>query len=514
MSILDTFVIMFDSDASKVKEGADKAKKSTKDLEKELSASDKMAGKVGSSFLGMAKSAAGALAGIVAVGSIFGSMGSWMDEADRAGKVADSIGAGVQDVVAWGHAAKLSGGSIEGLQGSLKALNVGITEVATTGTGGMLPYLNRLGIGIRKADGAVKSSIDLLPELAKSFEKLSKTESAGLGAKMGLDEGTVMLLQQGGKAVDELVARQKRLSSITKEAAAASAAFHDALDDSVMSGKAMIGSIGMFFLPALTGLFNGLANLGIFVREHKTVVSSFLLAIVGILGAMYIPAMLSAAAATIVAFAPFILLGAAIGALSAAFALLFEDIEAFMNGSNSMIGEVSKKWPIVGEIVKGWVHWLTTLKDIAVAVFGLLVDLIMEPTKAWDNFTAAIVKSMAPIRGALDLVSKAVDKTKSFFGFGPDEEESDDNVTMRETKKAIEIGQASIAMASSTPIASQTSNSIINGGRAGNTNSVKIDNVTVQTQATDANGIARDIGSNLESQMRQAASNFDDGVAY
>lgn len=45
----------------------------------------------------------------------------------------------------------------------------------------------------------------VLPELAESFEKLSKQESAALGQKLGLDQGTIMLLRRGRREVEDQI---------------------------------------------------------------------------------------------------------------------------------------------------------------------------------------------------------------------------------------------------------------------------------------------------------------------
>ena len=44
--------------------------------------------------------------------------------------------------------------------------------------------------------------------------------------------------------------------------------------------------------------------------------------------------------------------------------------------------------------------------------------------------------------------------------------------------------------------------------------SVKIDDINVQTQATDAAGISRGISAELKNQIRMAISNIDDGIAF
>ncbi len=59
------------------------------------------------------------------------------------------------------------------------------------------------------------------------------------------------------------------------------------------------------------------------------------------------------------------------------------------------------------------------------------------------------------------------------------------------------------------------SNAALTAGASSQRNmSVKIDNITVQSSATDSQGIARDIGNDLVNQIHLTASNLDDGVKY
>jgi hypothetical protein len=74
----------------------------------------------------------------------------------------------------------------------------------------------------------------------------------------------------------------------------------------------------------------------------------------------------------------------------------------------------------------------------------------------------------------------------------------------------VNAGRAQLGTAASSPIGATTSAAISN--TRGGDRSVKVEKVEVHTQATDAQGIARGIGGALGSQMRGAASQFDDGV--
>ena len=54
--------------------------------------------------------------------------------------------------------------------------------------------------------------------------------------------------------------------------------------------------------------------------------------------------MFSAGAATLVAISPFLLIGAAIAAVGVAFALLYEDVVAYLGGQESYIGDLAEKY--------------------------------------------------------------------------------------------------------------------------------------------------------------------------
>lgn len=43
-------------------------------------------------------------------------------------------------------------------------------------------------------------------------------------------------------------------------------------------------------------------------------------------------------------------------------------------------------------------------------------------------------------------------------------------------------------------------------------NQVKIDKIEIQTQATDPQAISKSVGANLQSELKSAVANFDDGI--
>ncbi len=234
-------------------------------------------------------------------------------------------------------------------------------------------------------------------------------------------------------------------------------------------------------VPAITSLLDVITDVVDWMNKNQTVVEGFFIAISSVVFAFAIPAFTSLAISVWAAIGPFVAIGAVIVGVAAAFALLYEDVIAFMNGQDSLIGKISEKWPIVGIIVKALVNEVRGFFRILSALAGFLFDLFTRPITA------------------LQKLKDMVGDVSEFLGFGDSE--------------AIVNAQKSINFASTSPIAAQTSASIQNiTSQSARNTSVQTGDVIVNTQATDANGIAADISGSLNQQFRSTVDNFDDGV--
>jgi len=121
------------------------------------------------------------------------------------------------------------------------------------------------------------------------------------------------------------------------------------------------------------------------------------------------------------------------------------------------------------------------------------------------------------LRG-FDRITNAWKTVKGWFGAGSDEVEKAEATAQKSQKMGWEDsepdrtygGKAQLQAAASTPLASVTSNAISNSSRqVSQRTDVKVDKIEVNTQATDAQGIARDISGAYADEMRQ----FDNGIA-
>lgn len=516
-SVLETFFILFESDASDAKKEVDSLDKSLDDVEKTAGKSVDASDKAGDAFLEMGRSAIGAIAGVFALGSIISGTMAKAQQIDDLGKFSRVIGENVGDVNAWEEAVIRAGGTADSFRQSVASLNEKVVDASVKGFNEIVPFFNQLGISIVDANGKAKSTLELLPQLATAFESISEQESSGLGKKLGLDQGTILLLQAGRKEVEAMIKRQRELGVVSKESVAVSEKFNDQMSDLRQVMGFASQSMLINVLPAVTAVLEVFTDLGSWMGENQTLVEGFFIGIGFAVLKFALPSMISLAAAVWTVVAPFLAVGLTIAAVGAAFALLYEDVVAFMDGQDSLIGQMSEKWPIVGDIVKGIVGFV---KNFISAMSGLgqfLIHIFTDPQKALEKFLSVgnfINDFIAGLFGFGDNdIDVNINKTEKdersggLFDFGDDQEE--------ETEKTIiQKAQESIRIASASPISSQTSNSIQNSSSVNSrSTSVQTGDIVIHTKATDADGIAGEAAGSIKNQFRTAVENFDDGVA-
>lgn len=531
MSILDTFLILFESNADDVKKGAREAEAATKGLDDKLKHANDSSDKLGKSFLSAAKTFAIAATAAFSVHRIAGAIFAQAELTDALGKTSRALDVNVEDLDAWGQAAARSGGSAAGFQSSLGALNRGMADFAAKGTSRVEPFFKQLGISMVDTRGKIRPVMDLLPELADAFEGLSKQESTGLGEKLGLDAGTIMLLQQGRRSVEDLVNRQKSLGVITERNVEVAEKFNDQWADTGQIFRGMYLAIGTMILPALTSFLKGFESVVGFMQENGTFIEGFFIAIGSVLAVVYTPSVITAAAATWALIAPYVAIGAVVLGVAAIFALAYDDIMNFLAGNKSVIGELAARWPIIGDFIRQAASAFEFFWDVAGAIFDLLFTRTSDAGEGFDRFGARISAAFEKVlpffpvlvagintvgaafdaigagivatwNGVLSLVEKVAGFLRGMSGAF--------NMTLM---GGVAAGQGALATAGASGIASQTATSISSRRGGDRSTTVTVGEVNVQTQATDAEGVSKAIGQTLGDEMRQAADHFDDGVA-
>lgn len=558
MSILDTFYILFDSDASKLDKGIDESEKKAEGLVEKLKDVDKGGAKAGATLYEFIGKAAGLLGVGLSIHALVAGIKETAAAYDDLGKLAARLRSTTDAVDEFRDASELLGISEEKSTGSLIALDTAIQDTYL-GLGRAKKVFEELGISVTDSAGKIKPTTAVMAELAGKLHGMERGTQIRVMERLGLDPSLLKLFNA------DMVALQKRMADVDK---ASGFNLEQAVKRSAEYTKASKGlslevNVLKMFLEKLSENFK-IAALPIFTKaietatkyvrsfsdflmQHSKLIEGAFIAIGGAIAYFLVPAAISGAAAVWAMIAPFALIALAVVAVAAAFALLYEDIVTFMEGGDSMLGNMIKRWPFLGEVVKAIGAEFRLFWDIAKAVanflFGMfddpaaafeqfksdvsagldklletfpgLRDLVDDITSAfssagevitgiWDAIVATIKAALSLITGGIEAVASAYGKVKSFFG-------GSSSMTV-ETRSDLTRGREQLAVAAASPLVAQSSNSISNSTRGGRNTSVSVGKVDVHTQATDAQGISKALGNTLQSQMRQAASNFDDGV--
>lgn len=370
--------------------------------------------------------------------------------------MANSAGVGAEQLERYGIALKNYGGGLSSAASTLSNLNQQMQDLRFGKGGAIQEAALRYGISVHGKNGLATGE-EMLYNIARRMETLGHAEQLDLGRKLGLDPSTIALLQGGVENLTKELEKASKYSIYTPEDIENSRKFQMALRELKQSLQQVWATVSRALLPVITKIMNVVSKFFQFLSDHKGFVLGFLAAISVALGIIAIK--------SIIATAPFWLMVLAIAAIGAAIGLLVDDFMTFLEGGESCIGD------LIDAFTDFWEFLVGLGKAIGDFFKGI-----------WDS----IVKG---ITGVFDWILEKWNKIKKWIPF-IGSKNTDEQKIVQEGKFAIESTQ--------TPLSTSPNMSYINGG---NNNSVKIDSVIVNTQATDASGIAGDIGDELSGQM-------------
>lgn len=533
MSLLEAFYYTFGADADPLNKALKESEKATDRLKEKVCATDEQAAKLGTSFVSLARSAAGLLGVTVTLAGIKALAVTTAETTAALGMQARVMGVNVSTLDAWRKAVTESGGDAN----------------AFTST------LGNLARRFRDPEAA-------LLRLSGSLGKMSAYRAHRIGKMLGLDESTIELLRQGRVKVEELIKKQKEMGVITKAQVEQAEKFTLKLRQLKGEFENLKMKIGTALIPVFEKLLDAWNKTSDWLKKNKDATGDFFIALAGIITAYYLPAMIRAGLATLAATWPILLIVAAFVAL----ALVVSDVIGYFKGMDSVTGDLVKQFPLLGEI-------LDVLKTTVNGLWDALITLLTDPLQYLQNLKAELKEFLDILfgEGAGDTIftwiekgadgvaevwrelEKIIDKVvklalkgflaigdawkkvKGWFGAGKDEVEQ---AKKEAAKPSIKIegwededylnektnvqagkwqppdltygGQAYWNQLASNPVNSLTSNSISNMNRSENKElKVNIEKIEVNTQATDAKGIADDMSGAVRDST---ISHFADGL--
>lgn len=517
MTILDSFFILFESNTEKLDKGLEHSEKKSGDLVGKLGEVDKASAKVGEGLFKVVGKAAGLLGLGLSVHALVAGIKETAASYDELGKLASRFRSTTDAVDEFRDAAGLLGITEEKSTAALTDLDTAIQDTYL-GLGRAKMVFEELGIRVTDVHGKIKPTTEVMGELANKLSKMEKGTQIRVMERLGLDPSLLKLFNS------DLVALQQRMENIdrasgfnlenavkrSQEYTKANKALSLEVNVLKMYMEKLLESFQVKALPVFTEALKVATK---YVKEftdylmgHQRFIQGVFIAVSAAITGFLVPAAIRGAIAVWAMIAPFALIALAVVAVGAVFALLYDDVMNFIDGNDSLIGQVLQKWPVIGTIARGIWEALKVLWEGAKRVFAFFVEMWTDPKRAFLDYMNFIIQGIKTILGMIPGVKSAL----KFFGV--DLDKGAEPTPASQAQAAVAAGQVQLGVAARSQLSSQTASSISNTRTATKSTTVQVDKIEVQTQSTDANGISKAIGSSMETQMRQAVNNFDDGV--
>jgi hypothetical protein len=431
---------------------------------------------------------AGALAkfgALASVGFIMSEVKNLTAVADELGKIADRIGADAPKLQSWAIASKLAGGSVQSFYGTAERLGSELQRIAVTGKSRLLPFFESMGVATLDAAGKARDVFDVLTDVAEAVEGMDKATSGGMLKRLQLDKGTIGLLQMGKKGMQDLIRYERELGVFQKEDTVIAANYNDAMDRLTRSLNMTFLPVMRMFAPVLTEAAKAMTSAFVFMQKHSLALEIALAGIALVVTALVLPSLWSLFIAIMTNPITWII-AAIVGLI-----LILEDLYVYAKGGKSQFESLWKTlgtgeevmaaiqgawdflkiaaqiaWEVLKAILKGL--WMI-LHSVLVLVAGLGVAAA-QAFKAIGGFINDYF--IKPLNNAWDTLKKIIDNLPSLDGV-----------------KDFLGGRYEQFF---TPITPQLA-----GAGAGGNKTLEIGKIDIHTQATNADGIAADIGKGI-----------------
>lgn len=373
-TVIDELMIKLGLDGSDAKRGMKDAESTIKGSMKNITST------LQGGFASVSKIFTGfgaALAGAFSVGSAFS---TWKEQAAELGGVSKRLRMSIEDVQGWTGAIGKFGGSTQDFEGTLRGLNGQLARMATIGKSRAGTLLQSLGIDAGEV-GRQRNALAVLEDLAGVMEQMTPDEARGIGAALGLDPSTIMLLQQGREGMKDLVRQKKEDAVYTQEDADAIKAYNVEMSK---VKKGFMGIMGVLFrsvMPAFTTITKYVNQFVNSIRKHQTAVKVFFTMIAALVIGLLLPSIMAFFGALLSNPITWVVL--ALVALAA----VIEDLIVWMDGGESAL---DKFWEsLFGD------------RENAKKTFEELKTKFFELTEVIADTANGLITFLAPIAGIL-----------------------------------------------------------------------------------------------------------------
>lgn len=322
--LMDVFGFLFET------EGTEDVKSELSQIDKKTQEVKQDTDKLSTSFSDLTR----ALAPLAAAYGVLKASMDFSREAEQIGFLSQMSGVSAQALGELGFAASQFGGDINSAASAVMGLQRNILQLRRTGSGPLVQAGMMYGINIST------DPEQMLKNIAKRFETLSAPMQMDLGHMLGLDNATIMMLQGGLQQFTEQLEKAKKYTFIDDKMVERARALMKVNRENAAIWEGIKNVLVDYINPFVLGLLEVVRDIGEYLFEHKTIAFTIAAGIAAIAVAM-LP--IEKIGAAILAF--FTGWGGALVAVTAAIALIGDDVEHYLKGANSLLGELVQQFP-------------------------------------------------------------------------------------------------------------------------------------------------------------------------
>lgn len=258
---IDTFIVEFGLDTSRFTKGQKDALDALRQTQEESVRYGKdieSSGKKMEAFFGKLKREALAFVGLVFAGKGIKEFVGFITDLDAGtSRLAKTFNMSERELSAWQGAIEQIGGSAGSANSALQGLSSAVNTFMITGEGSFLGVTNQLGISLFNANKNLKTSGELLLEMATALDKWDPARAAAMLAMIpGMNQDMINLLLSGRAAVEQYLDAARKAGGTTRESAEAAKLYQERLTLLERSASSLGRTFVTFVTPALVSFFD------------------------------------------------------------------------------------------------------------------------------------------------------------------------------------------------------------------------------------------------------------------
>lgn len=309
-------------------------------------------------------------------------------EGEELSRMAQLSGTSAEAIEKLGIALKNYGGSASSASSTLGKLNRQMEDLKLGKKNNLYQVAVQYGLNTNAA-----TPEEMLRNIAKRMEGMGALQQVNMGRKLGLDDATIMLLQQGLEGVNRELEKAGKLTVFSKEDIENATKMQRAYREFQERFEQLKATLVRGFLPVFQTIFEMLGRIATYFKEHPG-----LLKAIGTTAAIVFGGLL-------IWLHPILFL---FGLLAAAVALLIDDWQGFKEGAESALEPLWK-----------FLNWLIEKNALGAVLAGVL--LIAAALWLWLAPTTPILVVFLGIIAACFLLQKALtwcwEKLKQFWEY-------------------------------------------------------------------------------------------------